>query len=440
MTKNTQDIRKGQVAARAARLVKPREPRMGKIKLGYQVHKCRKCNKTHKLSIETCPDCSGTEWGHGYPQKTNHYVFYDDGGIGAKVHGHNAPIIPFTFKAPPVECVMVRRECYQGGKLYCCCPLVANPATGDYTNPGIAYRNRQEVKCDPETCPLSVGGNVTIGGKSRVIDPERPQCGESVTIRIWLPDCEGFDVYEHKSGSIETINNVQSAVKTLTGMMNQVGGYLPLRLELKLKKVTKQYTDLKTGIPKRAEFYASVIHFPFSIVTLQDQSRAGTLQLDKVMYSLPTGLNRKAVRMLPEPTEGNYDELIDGPRQVNGVINGTQNAQNATGTPISDLTTQSIPKTVQTHTEPTRTQIDKFRAAFDILTEGMDKKGKTEVKAELNKVWGVAIVNGKIDPKSVSTAKMNNVIEWLNSKIAHKAKVGLEEDTEPLFPEGENDK
>ena len=418
MTNNVHDNRRGQVAARAARLIKPREPRMGKIKLGYQVHKCRGCGKTHKLSIETCPDCGKANWSNGYPQKSNHYVFYDDGGIGAKVHGNSPTVLPFTFKASPVECVMVRRECYQGGKLYCCCPLTANPSTGDYTNPGIAYRTGQEIKCDPETCPLSVGGKVTIGGKSRTIDPTRPQCGESVTIRIWLPDCEGFDSYEHKSGSIETINNVQSAVKTLTGMMNQVGGYLPLRLELKLKKVTKQYPD-EQGNMKTAKFYASVIHFPFSIVELQDQSRAGTLQLDKVMYSLPTGLNTKAIKMLPEPTEGNYDDLIDGPRQVNGTINGSQDAQNGAGTPISDLATQSMPKTVQTHTEPTRTQIDNFRAAYNVLTDGMSKADKTVLKKEINKTWNIELVKNKFDLKSISTTRMENVLDWLNSKIKH---------------------
>jgi len=431
---NTQSIRQGRVAARTARLEKPREPRLGKIKLGFQVHKCRGCNKTHKLSIETCPDCGGSNWSHGYPQKTNHYVFYDDGGIGAKVHGNTPTVLPFTFKSTPVECVMVRRECYQGGKLYCCCPLTANPATGDYTNPGIAYWTGNEIKCDPETCPLSVGGEVTIGGKSRTIDPTRPQCGESVTIRIWLPDCEGFDSYEHKSGSIETINNVQSAVKTLTGMMNQVGGYLPLRLELKLKKVAKQYPD-ENGNMKRAEFYASVIHFPFSIVDLQEKSRAGTLQLDNVMYSLPTGLNRKAIKMLPGPTQGNYDDLIDGPRQVNGATESRQNTHGNAGTPVSDLVGQPVPKTTQTRTEPTRTQIDNFRATLNALSDGMSKLDKTALKMEINKTWGIELVKNKLNAKSISTARMENVLGWMNSKIAHKQKMSGDTGDADLEPE-----
>lgn len=435
MTNNVHDNRRGQVAARAARLIKPREPRMGKIKLGYQVHKCRGCGKTHKLSIETCPDCGKANWSNGYPQKSNHYVFYDDGGIGAKVHGNTPTVLPFTFKASPVECVMVRRECYQGGKLYCCCPLTANPATGDYTNPGIAYRTGQEIKCDPETCPLSVGGEVTIGGKSRTIDPTRPQCGESVTIRIWLPDCEGFDSYEHKSGSIETINNVQSAVKTLTGMMNQVGGYLPLRLELKLKKCSKQYPDPLTGVPKTANFYASVIHFPFSIVDLQDRHRLGTLQSQDIMYSLPDAFGKPTNRMLPEPTEGNYDELIDGPRQVNGTTESRESTRGNAGTPVSDLAGQSVPKTTQTHTEPTRTQIDKFTAAFHILADGMNKADKTALKKEINKTWGIVLVKNKFDLKSISTARMEDVLGWMNSKIAHKQKMSGDTGDVDLEPE-----
>lgn len=436
MTSSTQQNRRDQVAARAARLEKPREPRLGKIKLGYQVHKCRGCGKTHKLAIEKCPDCGGTNWSQGYPQKSNHYVFYDDGGIGAKIHGHAPTVLPFTFKAPPTECVMVRRECYQGGKLYCCCPLVANPSTGDYRNPGVAYRTGQQIKCDPGTCPLSVGGEVTIGGNSRTIDPAHPQCGESVTIRIWLPDCEGFDSYEHKSGSIETINNIQSAVKTLTGMMNQVGGYLPLRLELRLKKVSKTYPDPQTGVPKRAEFYASVIHFPFSIVELQEQHRRGALQLDRVMYSLPAALGKPAVKMLPEPTEGNYDELIDGPRQANGVMEPRRVV-----TQIDDLTGQTVPKAAQAGSEPDKAQIGRFKAAFNALSEGMNKAGKAALKKEINKTWGVALVDGKFDPKSISTTRMKNVIVWLNDKIRRKQSdpdLEPEVDETGLFPEGAN--
>jgi hypothetical protein len=428
MTDTTdRDIRQGRIARRAQRLQNPREPRVGKIKIGRLIKRCRSCKHISHASVDTCPKCSGRDFGNTYPEKANHYIFYDDAGKDEKGRpipsmGHHAydkspTVLNFTFKAPPTECVMLRRECYQGGKLFCCNQFQVDHDSGVYTDTGVAHRHGHDIACDPETCPYSIGGTVTgPDKKSKTIRPG--QCGETVTARLWLPDVPGFASYEHKSGSIETINNFQTAVRDILAMTRSTGGHLPLKLELKLKKVNSSYPD-ENGQPVKTEFFTSVIHFPFSMTALMEKGRHGQLSPGDVMYVLPAGIASPA---LPGPNQGNYDELVDGPRSLPAAP-----TQDAPATEIADLKGRATPPSTQADDGPGEELAGLIQDLFKTWTAGLTPYERGKRRKLLCKTFGLE-TNRKGAPKlgSVTPHKASRIIDWLNVKL--EGPDGLETD------------
>lgn len=408
MEQNQADVRRGQVERRAERLAKPREPRMGKIKLGYLAHKCRGCGKIWSAATEKCPSCAGTDWTQNFPRKTNHYVFFGDGtpSEGHKRFGEAPTVIPCTFKNEPADNVMVRRECYQGGKLYCVNPFTVNRQTGEYRDLKRAFRRGDEIKCDPTSCPYVMGGTVTgPDGQSKRVNPG--QCGETVTMSLWLPDVPGFDAYLHKSGSIETINNMQTAVKTLTAMASHTGQWYPLKLEMRLKEVHSSYPD-SDGQMKKTQFFSTILHWPQSVTDLQDKATRGKLVATDMAYILPADLFGK--RALPQPTEDSFDPLIDGSR-------GKPELPEPKGTDIADLDTREHPVAKQAD-RLTKAQGKSIKDGLEIIDGLLTQDAQENLRKEICKTWGVTrtktggLVLGKLTGK-----RAGELVLWLARKV-----------------------
>ena len=414
----TNEITVGRVNARMNRLNKPRQPRMGKIKLGYQVKKCYGCQRKVRLTHAKCPDCGGEKFSKSFPSKTDHFVFIDDVGkdvpsIGHATYGEHPTNLDFTFTANPLDCVEIGYICYQGGKLFCKNRWEPDYRTGDYINRDIAVRAGKEIRCDPLTCPMRVGGNFTMpDGKSRAIDPEHPQCGEKVMMYAWLPKCPGFDAYMIQSGSIASINNVQSAVKKLHGLMQR--GYLPLKLQLILKKQHGTYPD-QTGKPIKTDFYAFTIHFPFAFADLIEDAKRGQLSDTDIMYKLPTALTRPA---LPGPRDDVYDELIDGPR---GQLVEPKLQPRVTN--VTDLT-GSEPLPEQAH-KLSDIKLKAINETFNTICKITPKSEHGKFKKQFKSTWGLKSLK---DIESVSNARADDIIDWLNRKQAQIEETLLDED------------
>jgi len=402
--------------ARAERLAEPRDVRIGKIKIGQLVHKCKGCGKSHPAMIEACPDCGQGNWTATFPQKVNHFRF-DDDGAGHKLFGRSPITIPFTFKRPPVECVMVRYECYQGGKLFCSNCLAASESTGKFTDLHKAYRMGREIECNPETCPYSIGGNVTQhDGTSRFISA--PQCGEKVTLRGWIPDIPGFDVYEFKSGSIETINNFQDAVQTLTGIINSVGAYIPLKLELKLKKSHGTYPD-GNGQFIRCEYYAAYIHFPFSVPALQDAASRRELKAVDIAYVLPAQI---FARQLPGAHEGNYDELVDSHAKALPEPEPTLSEK------IADVPKWDPPKPQATESASAE-KIARIEWIRDEINAGRSDGDKQALSRSMRATFKLKLnARKQIDYTLVDNPTADGIIKWLtqiyDQKLQNESKDG----------------
>lgn len=415
---NSTEILQGRIAARAARLADPREPRIGKIKLGRIVHRCKNqdCRRIVPAAVDPC-QCGGTAFTKTFPEKTNHYIFFDDAGsvdgknvpsMGHAVFGPSPLEIPFTFKRPPHECVMLRRETYQGGKLVCCNQFVLAAQTGQFVDTGRAdRRDRGEIECNPLACPYSIGGSVT-GPDGLTKTVPAGQCGETVTLRLWLPDVPGFENYEHKSGSIDTINNVQAATEDLTRLMRVAGGHIPLRLVLKLKSGSAPFPN-DQGKWVKASYFTSIIHFPFSMTDIQKRMKLGTLQADDVTYGLPSGLMRPA---LPGPTESNYDELIDGPRGSRAALPDVRKTE------IGDLEGRAQPVQAQAIDQADENEIGIIQSLWEDWRKDKNNYERGKCRKELIATFALP-VDKKRRPKLGGLAKKqaNSIRQWLEAKI-----------------------
>jgi len=415
-TQRRKEIRQGRVASRRSKLNNPREPRQGYIKLGVMKKKCLSCQKIKLASVDKCPDCGGQKFSHTFPTKTNSFVFYGDGtpSQGHKRFGQTILEIPFTFKAPPAECVMVRRENYRGGKLFCSSRLTVDER-GEFKETGKAHRIGQgQLKCDPETCPFSVGGNYTDpDGTTGTIDPDRPWCTEKVTLSVWLPDLPGFDAYTIKSGSITTINNIQTAVKTLTAFMTQAGGYAPLRLKLVFKAAETSYPDPKSGGWKKSKFFTFVIQFPFAIEDLMTDAKRGQFKKEDLLYALPDGL-APVQKSLPAPDEGNYDPLVDsGPDPE---IKSDKPADQKIAD-ISQLKTDTRPQP-QVSDKLTSDQLQKIKDNMGIMKKCLGPDDFKRFKKSLSDTHQVPMTrDGKLRISGINQTQADRILSWLSNQI-----------------------
>jgi len=426
----TNDVSQGRIRARMNRLDNPRAPRMGKIKLGYQVKNCWTCKNAGRKGYairafeNVCPNCGGKDFSATFPTKTNHFVFFDDGNPSAGFEAYGKSIkLQFTFKSAPIDCVEIGYVCYQGGKLYCKNRFEPDARNGEFINRNIAVRGGKEIECDPERCPLRAGGNVTIAGKSRTIDPNRPQCGEKVTMYLWLPKCAGFDAYMFQSGSINTINNVQDAVKTLTHFMAPHGGYLPLHLEFILKKQHGMYPD-QSGKMIRTEFYSPMIHFPHAFDTLKERMERREITAGDIMYVLPDGLVRPA---LPGPRDDHYDDLVDGPRSLPEHVQAR--------TDISDLKGVDSPSPESPQRLPDGMYGEIKELANDVM-KGMDNKTRAAFKGRFKKTFGL---NQLSDAETVSMSKASRIVDWLTAEAEKRTVRDGEDDFKGTAKEVQSD-
>jgi len=397
------------VLARKKRMDNPREAIHLKIKAGQLVYKCSGCGNKTPASIKACPKCGGVKFGNTFPDKTNFYTFPNDkNGEALKRFGKEPIELPFTFMKPPRECVRIGRECWQGGKMFCNNYLVSDSA-GKFSDIHIANRSglTKPIPCAPETCPYAIGGEV----QGKHVNPK--QCGEVVYLYVWLPDLEGFDSCVLKSGSIETINNVQDAIQKLTAVMSGTrGGYMPLRLKLQLRAAQSTYQE-PDGTRKTAHFFTTVIHFPFSVHEIQQAMERRELQVKDLIYALPQALSG---RELPAPE---YDPLIDQPREQRAIAEESESTKRILDK-VKDMPQEAPPVAEQSTVCIDDDQLDYVTSMMREIREALNENDRKKLTKEFVDTFHVPrIRDGNkygTNYKAIPISQYDKVVTWLESK------------------------
>lgn len=390
---------------RNKRFDEPRKPRVGKIKLGYQIWNCKCGNKALMKAVLNCPKCGykRDDKHYCFPSKTDYYVFYEDKGKGLAKFGEKPREIPFGFSLPATECVRMGWRCYQGKKMFCNNTFQVDHRTGKYNNLNIANRTGfdKPIPCDPETCVHSVGGNY----QNKKIKPG--QCGTFVTAFLWLPDIVGFDSYEHTSGSIQTANNFQSAVEILTALSLRSIDYKSLRLKLVLELVNTQYQK-PDGTMQPTSFFCSRVEFPFAVEDLRKQIASGKLDQSSLYYALPGTFSQK---QLP-PHE--YDELVDEPR--------TMIPDKSVGTRDHEIQDLQGGNEIAAESEDilSKEQLETVLDLFGRYVEPLNENERKKFKRHFKKTYNPPKKGNILDWEKLTSNKANQMIDGLNRLIENR--------------------
>ena len=186
-------------------------------------------------------------------------------------------------------------------------------------------------------------------------------------------------------------------MEKLVGMMKSAGGYIPLKLEMRLKKCYSSYPGDDGGMIK-TDFYTTVIHFPYSITELQEQAKRKQLEPGDIMYIIPAGILSPAIGM-PE-----RDELIDG---VNHAPRAITN-----GTAIGDLKSENV-KPVQ-HFDIDTDKIDEINRLRREIIQGWGQQAIKDFNKEIRKTWGLGTIK---EISEVLSDKADDIIRWLRTRL-----------------------
>jgi hypothetical protein len=351
-----------------------------------------------------CPKCHGA-LGSEVPAKLNFFRFYgfatDEEEMLKKTYGPRPFAIPFTFPGHPALFITVGRECYQGKFLHCCNHWEWDSQRAVWADGGKASRRvedtmqRREMDCHPDKCPF------VIGTEDKAIKPG--QCGEVVVSNLWLYELDGWDLVRFKSGGINTINNFQDAVRKLL-VLTQGLGSKSLKLELRIRsKATKYPTP--TGF-KSTTINEVYIHWPNNPAQLAKALTAGDLKETDVYVVLPDLSKRLALPEKGAEPENTFDELIDGPRQME------RHADPPEPLKISDLPGRTDPVPVQAEEGVGDSQLELIN---DIMNEYITGDNRKDRKVqELLKAKKAAGYKGPVD--KMNQRQATAVITWLQNR------------------------